>query len=309
MMGPVVLKTGVFLTALLIVLTPVWPDGEADRDEPRRPPPWGDRWEPPRPPEAPEPPNPDAPLNAVAFAADCNDDGMVRVDDHLEVRGGSGTLTADCQVEIADAATLTLIDATLAGPYAFEVRCGASGRLNLANSYLTLVTRIGITGHDGVALTSLGSELSSMAEGAIEIVLTGPGARVELLDSMIMSDGATLIEVSPRADGGRIEVRNTTLAVGGVAARDLSLTASLEGMAGEAVVLQSQLLGAALIAIETGAQGRTEVRDNIIETLGEVRIAAGDGGQCESTGNDPDLVCPQPIEGGATGVARSVSPK
>lgn len=305
MAGPAVSRTGLVLMALLIALTPAWPGGSTDRDQPERPPPWGDQWEPPHPPEGPQP---RGPVDAASFAADCNDDGAVRVEEHLEVRGGAGALTADCHVEIADAVTLTLIDATLAGPHALEFQSGAMGRLNLADSYLTLLNRIAIFGSGGAALTVRGSELSSMAGGAIEIVLTGAGAGIEVSDSMIMSDGATVVEVSPRADGGRLEVRNTTLAAGGATARDLSLAASLDGMAGEAVVLQSHLLGAALIAIETGAQGRTEVRNNIIETLGEVRIAAGDGGQCDSTGNVPDVVCPPPLEDGATGVARAVSP-
>jgi hypothetical protein len=295
-----------FVGALLVALAPAWPDRAAGREEPKRPPPWGDRWEPPRPPETPEP---GAPVDAATFAADCNDDGMVRVDADLAVRGGSGTLSVDCHVEVADAATLTLIDVTLAGPYAIDLQCGAGGRLMLANSYLTLFTRIGVSGHGGAALAIRDSELSSMAGGAIEIVLTGTGAAIELLDSMIMSDGAMLIDVSPRSDGGRIGVRNATLAAGSVAASDLSLAASLDGLAGEAVVLESQLIGGALIAIETGAQGRTEVRDNIIETPGEVRIAAGDGGHCESTGNDPAQACPQLVEGGATAVATTVSGK
>ncbi|HET6278028.1 MAG TPA: hypothetical protein VFG08_04515, partial [Candidatus Polarisedimenticolia bacterium] len=184
---------------------------------------------------------------------------------------------------------------------------GAAGRLLVADSYLTLFTRIGIGGRDGAAVAIRHSELSSMAGGAIEIVLAGTGARIDLSDSMMMSDGATEIDASPRADGGRIEVRNTTLAAGNVAASALSLAASLGGLAGEAVVLESHLIGTASIAVETGAQGRTEVRDSVIDTAGEVRIAAGDGGQCEATGNDPELTCPPPVGRESTAVATGVS--
>ena len=126
---------------------------------------------------------------------------------------------------------------------------------------------------------------------------------------MVMSAGAILIDVSPRSDRGRIEVRNTTLAVGAGSGGDLSLTASLDGLFGEAVVVESELIGPLLIAIETGTQGHTEVRDNIIATPGEVRIAAGDGGDCEAAGNDPALACPQSAEDGETAVATAVSEK
>lgn len=304
MSGRAMLMRRVLLGALLLALAPGGGGRAALRDGPERPPPWGDRWEPPRP---PEPPELRAPVDAAAFAADCNDDGTVRVVNDLEVRGGSGTLFADCRVEVADAATLSLIDVSLAGSYAFEMQSGAAGRLLVTDSYLTLFTRIGIGGHDGAAVAIRRSELSSMAGGAIEILLTGPGARIELSDSMMMSDGATSIDVSPRADGGRIEVRNSTLAAGSMAASALILAASLGGVAGEAVVRESHLIGTASIAIETGTQGRTEVRDCSIETAGEVRIAAGDGGQCEATGNDPDLICPPPAEGESTAVTTGVS--
>ncbi len=231
----------------------------------------------------------------------------MRIAADLEVRGGSGTLTTDCHVEVGDGVSLALIDVTLAGPYAFDLRCGVASRLSLVNSYLTLATRVGYGGLGGARLSIRDSELSTVAGGAIEISFAGDEAGIEVLDSMMMSDGAIVIDVSPRSDRGRIEVRRTTLSVGAGSGSDLSLTASLGGLAGEAVVVGSELIGAALIAIETGAQGRTEVRDNIIETPGEVRIAAGDGGDCEAIGNDPDLACPRPAEGGKTAVAIAVS--
>ncbi len=297
-------KAGILVVGLLVALPPLMSVGSVVGEEPERPRPWGDRWEPPRPPEIPEP---GAPVGAAEFAADCNDDGVVRIAADLEVRGGSGTLTSDCHVEVGDGVSLALLDVTLAGPYAFDLRCGVASRLSLANSYLTLATRIGYGGLGGARLSIRDSELSTMAGGAIEISFAGDESGIEVLDSMMMSDGAILIEVSPRADRGRLEVRRATLAVGAGSGSDLSLTASLDGLAGEAVVVESELIGASLIAIETGAQGRTEVRDNIIETPGQIRIAAGDGGDCEATGNDPEMACPPPAESGKTAVASAVS--
>jgi hypothetical protein len=219
------------------------------------------------------------PVSAAAFAADCNDDGLVTITHQLRVHGGSGVLIEDCVVVMAPRARLVMRDATLTSASSGLVVGDAQIRSNI--QLLRTSIELG-----GFVQLSPGCCAGDPEPGRSE-----RDATVVVTDSTVRG---TTVEVSGSiaADGGTAVVRGSTLeATDGTFDSPLTVLASLTGSGGTATVTDSTLVSANGIRIATGDAGTTTAVGNTFVAAGAVTITTGAGGTCTSSGSTPDVPC------------------
>lgn len=270
------------VAVLLAGILPGAGDGlRAVREEP-------DRWNDPRERDDPEL---DVPYTAADLAADCNADGALSLTRNLEVRWGSGALTRDCKVALADEVGLELHVVTLTGPHDLDIQGGVGSRLALYESRLSMGRLINFEAGDHARLELRDSALSTLPGGTIHLSPGGDGAVTEIRDSSMTSGGDLLIAASIFGDRGSLTLHDSALSSGTGPLDGIVVYASLSGTEGEVQVTGCIFNGSERIEIVTGELGRTAVTHNTFNTTGPVEIAAGEHGECVSSDNVPHADC------------------
>jgi hypothetical protein len=220
------------------------------------------------------------PIDAAEFAAKCST-GTYIVGFDLQVVG-SGTLTGDCFIAIAEDVTLSFVNATIDGssPGCCALVVGDSLR------------------RSGIVLRNTTIDLDDSVQLAAGCCAGDgePGHPEELGTASVVGSfvRGTTVEVSASTadDFGRAVVRNSTLvATDGSFASPLDIRASVPGTGGEAAVQNSHLTSASGMSIRTDVNGDTVARNNVFDAAGPIIITTGPGGTCRSAGNTPAVPC------------------
>jgi hypothetical protein len=273
-----------FLAVLLALLIAGLTAPADARDRPDDP----ERWHGP---EEWDEPDLDLPYSAGDLALDCNDDGMVEISRDLEVRWGSGTLTRDCTIIIADRVGVAFRLMTLSGQHDLDVQGGADVRLTMVEARIAMGGLINFETAGGGHLEISESELSTLPGGAINLSPGGDSSVTAITGSTIVSGGDLLIAASIFGGSGRTAVRGSTLSSGAGPLDGVVVYASLSGPEGEARVDDCSLSGTERIEVVTGDLGRTEVTHSTFHTVGPILIAAGEHGTCATQDNVPHADC------------------
>lgn len=224
------------------------------------------------------------PIDAAAFAEDCNDDGLVHVTDHLKVFGGTGFLNDGvCVVQMDPGTKLTMKDAALNGDAAYLVVADAQEETQVS----LLRTTIFFTSDDDSAV-----QLSpGCCAGEPEPGRDESDALVRVSDSLLRA-GTVEVSGSTAADGGTALVKRSTLKGAATWSSDpVVVHASLTGVGGTAAAEDSTFISPTGIRIATGDAGTTVATGNQFMFGTAVTITTGAGGTCTSSGNTPPVAC------------------
>lgn len=237
------------------------------------------------------PPDLERPYSAADIARDCNDDGFVDVRGDLEVRWGSGILSRDCTVALADGVQLRFEHAALSGSFGLDLQGGNESSLSMNDSRFLLGLLISFESGDRGSCEISGSELRTEADGQIRLSPGGSGSAVRMLDTVLSSGGDIVVAASISGSDGAISLHRAELTAGGGTTDAVSIHASLEGLRGTVQVEECALSGRERIEIMTGDLGRVEVNGSTLDTPGAVLITTGEGGTCVAADNEPPVEC------------------
>lgn len=219
------------------------------------------------------------PISAEEFATKCST-GTYMVGFDLRVHGGTGTLTGDCFITLAEGVTLSFSSLT------FDDVGGCCAMIvadSLRDSRIVL----------SKATIDLGGAVQLAAgccAGDGEPLHPEENGRVDARNSSVRGDTVEL-SASTADDAGTVTVRNTTLEALSTSDFALNIRASVPGTGGSVDVRSSQLVSAGGILVNTDEAGTTTVRNTLLVAPGPIVITTGAGGTCTSSGNTPPVAC------------------
>lgn len=220
------------------------------------------------------------PISAEEFATKCST-GTYMVGFDLRVQGGTGTLTADCFITLAEGVTLTFSDLTFDD---VGVGCCAMIVADSLRDSRIVVSKATIDLHGAVQLAA------GCCAGDGEPGHPEENGRVDARNSSIRGDTVEL-SASTADDAGTVTVQNTSLEALSTSDFALNVRASAPGTGGSVDVRGSQLVSAGGIHVATDAAGSTTVRNTLLVAPGPIVITTGAGGTCTSSGNTPPVAC------------------
>ena len=228
------------------------------------------------------------PVDASTFAAQCNASGTLVLNADTHVKGGTGVLSRDCVVQLADDVRLKITAATLTAGSTIRLRIGGGNR-----------SEVRITGSSMIAV---GGELT-ISPGVSFLILgmNFDDATVHISNSILLS-GSSGVSVGASFNGNRgiAKVVNSTLRA--ASGNAVFVTASCSqsptgfctggfGTDGTVQVVDSTLdAGSGIVDIETHSLGKTTVVNSTL-VGGALTIHAGPGGSCKSKQNSPPVPC------------------
>lgn len=216
-------------------------------------------------------------IDAAEFAAKCST-GTYMLGFSVRITG-TGTLTGDCFITLAEDVTLGFLHASFddvgGGCCAMIVSDSLrDSRIVVKNSTIDL--------HGAVQLAA------GCCSGG-EVTHPEENGRVDARNSFIRGDSVEL-SGSTADDFGTVVVRSTYLEATNPSFL-VRIRASVPAIGGTISVNRSHLVSAGDILVDTDVAGRTVVRNTILAAAGTTTITTGTGGSCVSSGNTPPSAC------------------
>ena len=220
-----------------------------------------------------------ASTTAAEFATKCST-GTYILGHDLTVRGGTGTLTNDCFIVLAEDVTLAFSRVAFddIGGGCCAMIIGDSGR----GSRIAL-KRATIDLHGAVQLAA------GCCSGGDPFHPEDDG-RLDARNSFVRGDTVEL-SASTADDFGTVAVWRTYVEARDTSAFALNIRASVPATGGIARVSGSHLVSAGDILVNTDTAGTTVVRNTRLDAAGTTTITTGAGGTCVSSGNTPPVAC------------------
>jgi hypothetical protein len=202
-------------------------------------------------------------LSAEEFAARCAEaNGNLALDQNVRVEGGSAELV-ECQVTVG------------------------SFRLEIVRARLLSIGFLRALGESGGEIRVEHSTLaqSEQATGPVNILLRAHRVRIET--TTLDFSGTVHLETG-RDDRGSVHVLNSTLRSG---AADIHIGSSGRGREGHTTIEDSRLFAQLDISVlgsslEAGGRGEVTVEDSVLDSSGTITLETGDEGRTEVRGND-----------------------
>jgi hypothetical protein len=205
----------------------------------------------------------DESLSAEEFAARCAQaNGNLALDQNVRVEGGSAEL-GECQVTVG------------------------SFRLEIVRARLLSIGFLRAFGESGGEIRVEHSTLaqSEQAPGSVHILLRAHRVRIEA--STLNFSGTVHLETG-RDDRGGVQVLHSTLRS---SAADIHVGSSGRGQGGHTRIEVSRLFAQVDISVlasslEAGGRGEVTVEDSVLDSSGTITLETGDEGRTEVRGND-----------------------
>lgn len=211
---------------------------------------------------------------AADFAADCNDDGFVRIARAQRYIGGSGEVERDCIIVLQPGGRLVFR----------EVKISGTGNIVAISS----PDRTTIKVVDSTIKVAGALELTAGCCAGDQLVPENDGT-VIVRNSTLAGESLQLI-ASFDWPNGRVVVRNSILEGSGPFGVQIRASDAV-GTNGEVRVADSSIMAGGDLWIRTGTDGLTIARRNTLRVAGTTVITTGPGGTCRSSANAPPNPC------------------